>query len=126
MFVPQRSNSAPCVVFPQNLEPLITQEEKSLIKACAYKPEIRNNLHSIVGYSKSKMQQAINKQVMMALNDYGITQFGKTASAAKVLITSFLEEFPELKDENTDKCFTKIVYFFSISKEKNVDAPPIC
>ena len=123
MFVPQRSHSAPPVVFPPVLEPLITQEEKTLIQACAYRPEIRNNLRSIVGYSRSKMQQAITKNVISALNDYGVTQFGKTASGAKVMITSFLEEIPELKDENTEKCLTKIVYFFSLSKG-TVDAPP--
>ena len=121
----RRTASPPVVVFPASLEPMITDVEKSVIKACAFKPEIRSVLHSIDGYSKSRVQQAINKQVITALNNYGVTQFGKVASTAKVLITSFLEDYPELKDENPEKCFTKIVYFFSLSKESTQSAPSV-
>ena len=125
MFAPRRSESAPVVVFPASLEPMISESEKSVIKACAFKPEIRSVLQAIDGYSKTKMQQAVTKQVMTALNDYGVTQFGKVASSAKILITSFLEDYPELKDENPEKCFTKIVYFFSLSNEPTQSAPAL-
>ena len=117
MFAPRRTSSAPVVVFPSGLESMISDVEKCLIKACAFKPEIRSVLKTIDGYSKSRLQQAVTRQVMNTLNEYGVTQFGTTASTAKVLITSFLEEYPELKDENPEKCFTKIVYFFSLANE---------
>ena len=104
---------------------MISESEKSLIKACAFKPEIRSVLQSIDGYSKTRVQQAITKQVMTVLNEYGVTQFGKVASTAKILITSFLDDYPELKDENPEKCLTKIVYFFSIPKEPTQNAPSV-
>ena len=94
-------------------------EARELINGCIANEDLRKELTSIRNYQSSKLEDKINKEFVKGLQQLGITIFGKTVRKAKVYILDFVEQHPELMDEDPEKCLMKIIYYFAYCYHNN-------
>ena len=114
-------NEVPKVaVVPMEFFNRLSREEKITIEEAARNKNFRESIRSIIGYSKLRVEHAINKQVVQEFISLGIVCFGTTVKAAKIHLIDFLERHVELRDEDPEKCFWKVAYYFSYCFRNNL------
>ena len=97
----------------------LDQGAKELIEGCIENPNLRQEFKAIIDYQRTKLEEVIDKKLLKTMKGLGITCFGRTVKEAKVYILEFVDQHPELRDENPQRCLYKILYYFAYCYHNN-------
>ena len=95
---------------PEFFQNVLSGADMQVINSTTENPDLIPAIHSIIGYSKTVVQNNITAQVVQAFRDKGITCFGTTVKDCQSKIAEFLDYNPECRDVDPRRCFNKILY----------------
>ena len=95
---------------PEFFQNVLTPADMQIIRNTTETPKLIPAIHSIIGYSKTVVQNNITAQVVQQFQNAGITLFGTTVRDCQTKIAEFLDYNPECRDVDARKCFNKILY----------------